>query len=90
ARALVNKPAILLADEPTGNLDSRTSVEIMQIFQDLNDSGLTIVLVTHEPDIAQFAKRTVVFRDGKIRHDDALHNRPRAAEVLKSLPTIDE
>ena len=66
ARALVNKPAILLADEPTGNLDSRTSVEIMQIFQDLNDSGLTIVLVTHEPDIAQFAKRTVVFRDGKI------------------------
>jgi putative ABC transport system ATP-binding protein len=90
ARALVNKPAILLADEPTGNLDSRTSVEIMQIFQDLNDSGLTIVLVTHEPDIAQFAKRTVVFRDGKIRHDDAVKNRPRAAEVLRSMPTIDE
>jgi putative ABC transport system ATP-binding protein len=90
ARALVNKPAILLADEPTGNLDSRTSVEIMQIFQDLNDSGLTIVLVTHEPDIAQFAKRTVVFRDGKIRHDDPVKNRPRAAEVLKSLPAIDE
>jgi putative ABC transport system ATP-binding protein len=91
ARALVNKPAILLADEPTGNLDSRTSVEIMQIFQDLNDSGLTIVLVTHEPDIAQFAKRTVVFRDGKIRHDDpVVKNRPRAAEVLRSLPTIDE
>jgi putative ABC transport system ATP-binding protein len=87
ARALVNKPAILLADEPTGNLDSRTSVEIMQIFQDLNDSGLTIVLVTHEPDIAQFAKRTVVFRDGKIRHDDPVKNRPRAAEVLKSMPT---
>jgi putative ABC transport system ATP-binding protein len=90
ARALVNRPAILLADEPTGNLDSRTSVEIMQIFQDLNDSGLTIVLVTHEPDIAQFAKRTVVFRDGKIRHDDRVKNRPRAAEVLKSLPAIDE
>jgi putative ABC transport system ATP-binding protein len=90
ARALVNRPAILLADEPTGNLDSRTSVEIMQIFQDLNDSGLTIVLVTHEPDIAQFAKRTVVFRDGKIRHDDPVRNRPRAAEVLKTLPTIDE
>ena len=90
ARALVNKPAILLADEPTGNLDSRTSVEIMQIFQDLNDSGLTIVLVTHEPDIAQFAKRTVVFRDGKIRHDDPVKNRPRAAEVLRSLPTVDE
>ena len=90
ARALVNRPAILLADEPTGNLDSRTSVEIMQIFQDLNDRGLTIVLVTHEPDVAQFAKRIVVFRDGKIRHDDAVGQRPRAAEVLKNLPAVDE
>jgi putative ABC transport system ATP-binding protein len=90
ARALVNRPAILLADEPTGNLDSRTSVEIMQIFQDLNDGGLTIVLVTHEPDIAQFAKRIVVFRDGKIRHDDPVRERPRAAEVLKRMPTVDE
>jgi putative ABC transport system ATP-binding protein len=90
ARALVNRPAILLADEPTGNLDSRTSVEIMQIFQELNDQGLTIVLVTHEPDIAQFAKRIVVFRDGKIRTDNPVKNRPRAAEVLKSLPAIDE
>jgi putative ABC transport system ATP-binding protein len=90
ARALVNRPAILLADEPTGNLDSRTSVEIMQIFQDLNDSGLTIVLVTHEPDIAHFAERMVVFRDGRIRHDDPVKNRPRAAEVLKTLPTVDE
>ena len=90
ARALVNRPAILLADEPTGNLDSRTSVEIMQIFQDLNDSGLTIVLVTHEADIAQFAKRTVVFRDGRIRHDNPVKNRPRAADVLKTIPTVDE
>ena len=90
ARALVNKPAILLADEPTGNLDSRTSVEIMQIFQELNEQGLTIVLVTHEPDIAQFAKRIVVFRDGKIRHDDPVRQRPRAADVLKTLPAIDE
>src|SRR5258708_1197516 len=90
ARALVNRPAILLADEPTGNLDSRTSVEIMQIFQDLNDSGLSIVLVTHEPDVAQFAKRIVVFSDGKIRHDDPVRERPRASEVLKTLPTIDE
>jgi len=90
ARALVNRPAILLADEPTGNLDSRTSVEIMQIFQELNDRGLTIVLVTHEPDVAQFAKRIVVFRDGKIRHDDPVQQRPRAAEVLKSLPAVDE
>ena len=70
ARALVNRPSILLADEPTGNLDSRTSVEIMEIFQNLNDQGLTIVLVTHESDIAQFAKRVLVFRDGKIRKDD--------------------
>jgi putative ABC transport system ATP-binding protein len=90
ARALVNRPAILLADEPTGNLDSRTSVEIMQIFQDLNDSGLTIVLVTHEPDIAQFAKRIVVFRDGKIRRDDQVQDRPRAADVLTTMPAVDE
>jgi putative ABC transport system ATP-binding protein len=90
ARALVNKPSILLADEPTGNLDSRTSVEIMQIFQELNDQGLTILLVTHEPDVAQFARRIVVFKDGKIRHDDAVTSRPRAAEVLKSLPAIEE
>src|SRR5262250_1912312 len=65
ARALVNEPAILLADEPTGNLDSRTSVELLKIFQELNDHGLTIVMVTHEPDIAQFAKRVITFRDGK-------------------------
>jgi putative ABC transport system ATP-binding protein len=90
ARALVNRPAILLADEPTGNLDSRTSVEIMEIFQDLNDKGLTLVLVTHEQDIAQFAKRVLVFRDGKIRKDDLIVNRPRASEVLRTLPTLDD
>ena len=90
ARALVNRPAILLADEPTGNLDSRTSVEIMEIFQNLNDRGLTVVLVTHELDIAQFAKRVLVFRDGKIRKDDALANRPRAEQVLKTLPTLED
>jgi putative ABC transport system ATP-binding protein len=90
ARALVNRPSILLADEPTGNLDSRTSVEIMQIFQDLNQRGLTVVLVTHEPDIAQFAKRIVVFRDGKIRRDSPVENRPSAAETLKTMPAIDE
>jgi putative ABC transport system ATP-binding protein len=90
ARALVNRPAILLADEPTGNLDSRTSVEIMQIFQELNENGLTIVLVTHEPDVAQFAKRIVVFRDGKIRHDDPVRQRPRASDVLRSLPVLDQ
>ena len=90
ARALVNQPSILLADEPTGNLDSRTSVEIMQIFQDLNDRGLTVVLVTHEQDIAHYAKRTIVFRDGKIRRDELVANRPRAAEVLRTLPTLED
>jgi putative ABC transport system ATP-binding protein len=90
ARALVNRPSILLADEPTGNLDSRTSIEILQIFQNLNDRGLTIVLVTHEHDIAQFAKRVLVFRDGKIRKDDSVLNRPIASEVLKTLPTLDD
>jgi putative ABC transport system ATP-binding protein len=90
ARALVNHPSILLADEPTGNLDSHTSVEIMEIFQNLNDKGLTIVLVTHEHDIAQFGKRVLVFRDGKIRKDDSVLSRPRAAEVLKTLPTLED
>ncbi|MGZ5440266.1 MAG: ABC transporter ATP-binding protein [Thermoanaerobaculia bacterium] len=69
ARALVTNPAILLADEPTGNLDSRTSAEIMGIFQDLNDEGKTVVLITHEPDIAQHAKRIVHVRDGRIHQD---------------------
>ncbi len=90
ARALVNEPAILLADEPTGNLDSRTSVEIMEIFQDLNDKGLTIVLVTHEHDVAQFARRIVVFRDGRLRKDAPVLERPRAREVLKTLPALED
>jgi putative ABC transport system ATP-binding protein len=91
ARALVNLPTILLADEPTGNLDSRTAVEIMDIFQHLNETrGLTIVLVTHEPDIAQFAKRNLFFRDGKIRRDELLTNRPRAAEVIKQMPVLED
>jgi len=90
ARALVNRPSILLADEPTGNLDTRTSVEIMEIFQRLNDQGLTIVLVTHELDVAHFAKRTLIFRDGKIRKDEPVFNRPVATEVLKTLPTLED
>ena len=90
ARALVNHPAILLADEPTGNLDSRTSVEIMELFQRLNEQGLTIVLVTHEHDIAQFAKRVIVFRDGRIRRDEAVRDRPRAGEVLQAMPTLED
>ena len=72
ARALVTNPAIVLADEPTGNLDSRTSVEIMGIFQDLNDNGKTIVLITHEPDIARHAKRIVHVRDGRIQQDERI------------------
>src|ERR1700726_3019895 len=90
ARGLVNRPAILLADEPTGNLDSRTSVEILEVFQKLNDDGLTIVLVTHEPDIAEFAKRGINFRDGTIRRDEAVKERPVAAEVLKNMPVLED
>ncbi len=89
ARALVNRPSILLADEPTGNLDSRTSVELMEIFQSLNARGLTIILVTHEHDIAQFAKRSIVFRDGKIRRDEGVARRAVAGEVLKTMPVIE-
>ncbi len=89
ARALVNGPSILLADEPTGSLDSHTSVEIMAVFQDLNDRGLTVVLVTHEADVAQFAKRKVVFRDGKIRSDEPVVG-PRAREVLASSPAAED
>jgi putative ABC transport system ATP-binding protein len=90
ARALVNRPAILIADEPTGNLDSRTSVEIMDVLQNLNDSGLTIVMVTHEPDIAQFARRTITFRDGRIRKDEKNLQQILAREVLKTLPALDD
>jgi len=90
ARALVNRPSILLADEPTGNLDSRTSVEVMAILQSLNEQGLTIVLVTHEHDIAQFTKRNIVFRDGKIRRDEPVAQPLRAAEVLKTMPAIED
>lgn len=90
ARALVNDPSIVLADEPTGNLDSRTSVEVMEIFQQLNRKGITILLVTHEPDIASFAKRQIVFRDGRIR-SDRINAEPRdASAVLKEMPAIDE
>src|SRR5215204_1350715 len=87
ARALVNQPAMILADEPTGNLDSRTSVEVMEIFQRLNrEQGITLVLVTHEPDIAQYAQRTVIFQDGKIRRDESIGAPRDAAEELRLLP----
>jgi putative ABC transport system ATP-binding protein len=75
ARALVNRPSILLADEPTGSLDSATSAEIMEVLQKLNESGLTIVMVTHEPDIAEFTKRVIVFRDGRIQKDERTRGR---------------
>ncbi len=75
ARALVNNPKVLLADEPTGNLDSRTSIEIMGIFQQLNDQGMTVVMVTHELDIAHYCRRVVVMRDGLIRSDEPVTNR---------------
>jgi putative ABC transport system ATP-binding protein len=90
ARALVNKPSLLLADEPTGNLDSRTSVEVLEIFQQLNEQGLTILIVTHEHDIAQFAKRQIVFRDGTVRSDTAVNERLRAAEVLHAMPVLED
>lgn len=90
ARALVNQPSILLADEPTGNLDTRTSVEIMAIFQRLNDDGLTVVMVTHEQDVAQFAKRVIIFRDGTIRKDEPVLDRPRASAMLRDMPMIED
>ena len=90
ARSLVNDPTIILDDEPTGNLDSRTSVEVMGIFQELNNQGITIVLVTHEPDIADFTKRHVIFKDGKIKSDRPNTNVKVASEILKTLPAIDE
>lgn len=86
ARSLVNDPVLILADEPTGNLDTRTSFEIMELFQDLNDKGRTIVFVTHEPDIARFATRNVIFRDGKIQRETAVAERLFATEILKTLP----
>jgi putative ABC transport system ATP-binding protein len=86
ARALVNEPTIILGDEPTGNLDTRTSVEVMEIFQALNDSGITVVLITHERDIAAYAKRNITFRDGKIVKDEPVVNRRKAKEELSTLP----
>jgi putative ABC transport system ATP-binding protein len=78
ARALVTDPLILLADEPTGALDTQTSLDIMGIFQKLNDDGITLVIVTHEPDIAEYAERRIVFRDGKVIEDAPVQSRRRA------------
>jgi putative ABC transport system ATP-binding protein len=86
ARALVTEPAILLADEPTGNLDSRTSIEVMALFQALNDQGVTMLVVTHEPDVAAYAKRIVEMRDGRKVRDEAIQGRRSAAQDLAQLP----
>ena len=85
ARALVNQPEVVLADEPTGNLDSRTSIELMGVFRQLNDAGITIVMVTHELDVAAFCKRTVVMRDGEVISDTQNLNRHFAEAELASL-----
>jgi len=85
ARSLVNQPALLLADEPTGNLDTQTSIEIMSIFQDLNRRGMTIVMVTHELDIARYTLRTVIMRDGRVARDEPVNERLDAVEELKNL-----
>jgi len=85
ARALVNEPRLLLADEPTGNLDTRTSIEIMGIFQKLNRTGITILMVTHELDIARYATRTVVMRDGRIVSDRPVSERLQAAVELRKI-----
>jgi putative ABC transport system ATP-binding protein len=85
AVGLINDPEVLLADEPTGNLDSRTSVEVMGIFQGLNDKGITIIMVTHEPDIASYARRNVVMRDGRIVSDRAVTRRLDATLELEKL-----
>jgi len=90
ARALINDPEVLLADEPTGNLDSRTSVEIMGIFQELNERGITIIMVTHESDIAAFARRDVVMRDGLVRSDRAVSQRLIASDESGKLASVDD
>jgi putative ABC transport system ATP-binding protein len=90
ARALVNEPALILADEPTGNLDSRTSVEIMALFQELNRSGITIVLVTHEADIAGYADRVLTFRDGRLIKDEPIREPKEARVLLAALPVEEE
>ena len=89
ARALINDPVLILADEPTGNLDSRTSLEIMAVFQELNRNGITVVLVTHEADVARHARRTLTFRDGRLITDD-LVSEPTDARRLLSTLTVDE
>jgi putative ABC transport system ATP-binding protein len=86
ARSLVNDPVVILADEATGNLDTRTSYEIMALFQELNNKGKTIVFVTHEPDIARCATRNIIFKDGVILRESVVKDRINALEMLASIP----
>ena len=90
ARALVNQPSLLLADEPTGNLDSQTSIEIMGVFQKLNDAGITIIMVTHELDVARYTKRMIILRDGKVLTDEKVADRFIAENELKNLRQAQE
>jgi putative ABC transport system ATP-binding protein len=90
ARALVSRPEVLLADEPTGNLDTRTSIEIMGLFQELNDSGITVIMVTHELDIAAYCKRIVVMRDGQVISDTPNENRRVAREEIAALDQAEQ
>ena len=85
ARALINNPALILADEPTGNLDSRASMDIADLFVKLNDKGKTIIMITHEPDIAQFAKRMIYLRDGRVLTDEIIADRNTKEKALKEL-----
>ena len=85
AQYVVNDPKLLLADEPTGNLDSQTSIEIMGVFQDLNRKGMTLVMVTHELDIARYTQRTVVMRDGRIVKDEPVIDRLNADDEMRKL-----
>ena len=85
ARALINDPEVILADEPTGNLDSRTSVEVMEIFQTLNNKGITVIMVTHEPDIASYARRNIVMKDGLVKEDVMVQNRLNAMAELEKM-----
>jgi putative ABC transport system ATP-binding protein len=90
ARALINAPVLILADEPTGALDTRTSVEIMALFQDLNRGGITLVIVTHEPDVARYAGRVLSFRDGRVTKDEAQAHPLDARRQLAGMPREDE
>ena len=89
ARAIVGDPKVILADEPTGNLDSRSGEEVMVIFQELHEKGITLVLVTHDPDIARHAERIISLRDGRIISDEMVEGRLDAREILSRMPERD-